>query len=66
MMFYKNLDNSSEQAMENNSLAAEHKLLKSKISEMDLNELYDKCHYLYNMVEISNRYVTVAILNKSW
>lgn len=63
MMF---LGSRSERTMENISLVAEHKLLKKKMSELELNDLYDKCDYLYKMVEISNRYVTLAILNKSW
>lgn len=39
------------------SLATEHKLLKKKMSDLDLNELYEKCNHLSNMAEVANRYV---------
>lgn len=52
------LGNSLEWGVDSNiSVSAEHKLLKRRMSHLDLNELYDKCNYLNNMVEISNRYV---------
>lgn len=58
MNYLIGLGNSMEWKTDNNnSLTEEHKLLKKRMSQLDLNELFDKCNYLNNMVEINNRYV---------
>lgn len=65
MNFLVGLGNSLEWGIENNgSVKTEHKFLKKRMSSLDLNELYEKCNYLNEMMEMNNRYVQFHIISR--